>query len=201
MAGNIFTRTFDLRVRTLVTVLGFSLVFGLGFGTYTLWAANQEQGYQPAQPIEFSHAIMAGKHEIECLYCHGGATKGAHAGIPTVAECMKCHSEIQTKDARGEIKASIAALLEHWKEKKPIEWVKVHDLADFVYFDHSRHMNAKTGLECADCHGDVANMERVQRVHSLKMGWCLDCHMQPPPKDAAPGQLTRAPIHCSACHR
>ena len=160
MEGNLFTRTFDRRVRTLAATVLFSVLFGLGFGTYTLWAANQERGYEPEQPIPFSHALMAGKHQIDCLYCHGGATKTAAAGIPTVELCMKCHNEIQTKDARGDIKPSIAALLEHWNEKKPIEWVKVHDLADFVYFDHSRHMNA--GLTCAECHGEVEKMERVK---------------------------------------
>lgn len=196
-----FTRKFDRRVRVLVGVLAFSLVFGTSFGVYTLWGANQERGYQPEQPVYFPHSLMAGKHEIDCLYCHSQAEKGPHAGIPPVSLCMKCHSEIQTKDHRGEVKESIATLLGYWERKEPIQWVKVHDLADFVYFDHSRHLTEKAGLECRDCHGDVETMDRVERVHSLKMGWCLDCHMQPPPEGAPAWQTTRAPIHCATCHR
>ena len=198
-----FTRKFDRRVRVLVGVLAFSLVFGSSFGVYVLWGANQERGFQPEQPVYFPHSVMAGKHEMDCLYCHSQAEKGAQAGIPPVELCMKCHAEgkIQPKDHRGEVKESIAKLLEYWEKKEPIPWVKVHDLADFVYFDHSRHLTEEAGLECADCHGDVENMDRVERVNSLKMGWCLDCHKEPPPDGAPAWQKTRAPIHCAACHR
>jgi len=201
MNPNIFTRAFDRRVKVTFGVLGLSLVLGLTFGAHVLWASNTEQGYQPEQPLEFRHDIMAGKHQIECLYCHTEATTGPHAGIPTVASCMKCHTEIQTKDARGELKPGIADLLDYWKKQEPIPWVKVHDLADFVYFDHSRHLTPRTGLECADCHGKVEDMDRVERVNSLKMGWCLDCHKQAPPEGAPAHQETRAPINCTTCHR
>ena len=196
-----FTRKFDRRVRVLVGVLAFSLVFGTSFGVYALWGANQERGYQPEQPVYFPHSVMAGKHEMDCLYCHSQAEKGPHAGIPPVSLCMKCHTEVQPKDHRGEVKESIATLLGYWERKEPIPWVKVHDLADFVYFDHSRHLTKQAGLECRDCHGEVEKMDRVERVHSLKMGWCLDCHKQPPPEGAPAWQKTRAPIHCAACHR
>ena len=225
-----FTRKFDRRVRVLVGVLAFSLVFGTSFGVYVLWGANQERGYQPEQPVFFPHSVMAGTHEMDCLYCHSNAEKGAHAGIPPVSLCMKCHQEILPKDHRGEVRATIAELFEYWPEpyedrngngkhdpaepytdvngngrrdtdKKPIPWVKVHDLADFVYFDHSRHLTEEAGLECQDCHGEVETMDRVERVYSLKMGWCLDCHMEPPPEGAPEWQTTRAPIHCAACHR
>ena len=196
-----FTRKFDRRAYVLLGVLAFSAVLGLSFGAYALSPANMETGYQPEQPIYFPHSVMAGKHEIDCLYCHTTAETGPHAGIPPTSLCMKCHQEIQTKDHRGEVKDSIAKLLKYWEAEEPIPWVKVHDLADFVYFDHSRHLTEEAGLECADCHGQVEKMERVERVHSLKMGWCLDCHMQPPPEGAPPEQTTRAPITCSACHR
>jgi hypothetical protein len=196
-----FSKKFDRRLYLALATLGFSLALGAAFGTYSLWPANLETGYQPSQPIEFSHALMAGKHQIDCLYCHATAEKGPHAGMPTVATCMKCHEQIQTKDAKGNLKPAIAALLEHWKQKKPIRWEKVYDLADFVYFDHSRHLAPGTGLDCVDCHGEVEKAERIQRIYSLKMGWCLDCHMQPPPEGSPAGQTTRAPISCTACHR
>lgn len=196
-----FSRKFDRRVYAFLSVLGLSLVFGVAFGAYALNAGNIEKGTQPEQPIYFPHSIMAGKHEIDCLYCHTQAETSAHATLPTVAVCMKCHGEIQTKDSTGEVKASIQALLDHWEAGTPVEWVKVNDLADFVFFDHSRHLTKKAGLECQDCHGAVEDMDRVERVHSLKMGFCLECHMQAPPDDAPEGQTTRAPIHCSTCHR
>jgi hypothetical protein len=196
-----FTRTFDRRVRLFLGTLAFALVLGVSFGTYALWPANQETGYQPAQPVYFPHSVMAGKHRIDCLYCHTEAEKGPHAGIPALSTCMKCHQEIQTKDARGQLTEPIRALLAHWETREPIAWLKVHDLADFVYFDHSRHLTPQAGLTCTDCHGEVEKMDRVERVHSLKMGWCLDCHKEPPPADAPPTQTTRAPITCSTCHR
>jgi hypothetical protein len=196
-----FSKKFDRRIRLVGGVLVFSLLVGGGFGTYVLWPANLETGYQPAQPIEFSHALMAGKHEIQCLYCHSTAETGPHAGMPSVATCMNCHDQIQTKNSRGELTKPMAKLLEHWHQKKPIEWNKVYDLADFAYFDHSRHLTPEAGLDCADCHGEVEEMERVWRVSSLKMAWCLECHMEPPPEGSPPDQQTRAPITCATCHR
>jgi hypothetical protein len=197
----LFTRQFERRIYVAAAVVALSLFTGAAFGTYSLWPENLERGYQPAQPIEFSHALMAGKHGIPCLYCHTEAERGPHAGMPTVSTCMNCHNEIQTLGPDGELKPGIAQTLEHWESGEPIQWEKVHDLADFVYFDHSRHMTPSAGLDCADCHGPVETMERVERVHSLKMRWCLECHMEPPPEGSPPEQLTRAPINCSTCHR
>ena len=201
MSPTIFTRAFDQRVRTLLGVLGFSVVLGGAFGTHVLWQANMEQGYQPVQPLPFKHSIMAGKHEINCVYCHTGALSSAHAGIPTVTACMKCHKEIQTKDSAGELKVGLALLNQYWEKKEPIPWVKVHDLSDFVYFDHSRHLQNKDRLWCQDCHGAIEKMDVVYRQNSLKMGWCLDCHMKAPDQYTPAGQATLAPIHCSTCHR
>jgi len=194
-----FTKNFERRIYIAAGVIGFSLVLGMAFGTYALWPSNLEKGYQPEQPIEFSHAFMAGEYEIDCIYCHSQAEKERFATIPTVSTCMNCHSEIQPKDSQGKVKPHMAKLLEHWERKEPILWEKVSDLADFVYFDHSRHLAG--GVECEECHGKVETMERVQRVHSMKMGWCLDCHMQPPTDKTPKGQATRAPIYCTTCHR
>jgi hypothetical protein len=196
-----FSRKFDRRVYAFLIVLTVSLVFGVSFGTYALDMGNIEKGFQPEQPVYFPHSLMAGKRGIDCLYCHTQAESSAHATVPPVSVCMKCHKEVQPKNAEGEVKDSIKKLLEYWESGKPIEWVKVHDLADFVYFDHSRHLTKKAGLVCADCHGQVEKMDRVKRVNTLKMSWCLACHRQPPPEGAPPEQKTRAPTHCSTCHR
>jgi len=219
----VFTRQFYRRIRVAAVTVAFALLTGVSFGAYALWPANLETGYQPRQPIEFSHAVMAGKHEIDCRYCHSEAEKGPHAGIPPVSTCMKCHLEIQTKDARGELKPEIAKLNEHWMSGEPILWEKVYDLADFVYFDHSRHLTPAAGLDCVDCHGEVEKMDRVERVYSLKMAWCLDCHRDPAPnlrplraitdpdwvdslKDDGAARLVEEaainpPTSCSGCHR
>jgi hypothetical protein len=204
-----FSETFDKRVRLFLTVLALTTLSGTAFGLYVLWPANQEEGYRPVQPLDYSHKMHAGDLQIECLYCHTGADQGAHAPVPSLATCMKCHTEVQTKDSKGRVKPELAKLLEHWRGKKPIQWVKVNDLADFVYFDHSRHTNwydpelgrSRERLECQECHGPVEEMEVLAREYSLKMGWCLECHMEPPQEDTWPGLETRAPIHCSTCHR
>lgn len=194
-----FTRAFDRRIRIAAGVIGFSLLVGASFGTYALWPANLETGYAPQQPIEFSHKIMAGDFKIDCRYCHSFAEKGAHATLPTVESCMGCHDVIQPRNPDGSLRPGIVQLLDYWKKKEPIPWVKVNDLADFVYFDHSRHLAG--GVTCQECHGPVETMDRVRRENSLKMGWCLACHTQPPPPGAPPHQTTRAPINCNTCHR
>ena len=108
---------------------------------------------------------------------------------------------------RGELKEGIALLNEYWEKKEPIPWVKVHDLADYAYFNHSRHLNSMKlvdgkRMDCDTCHGDVEGMDVMYRENSLKMGWCLECHMkEPDPAHVKPGETTLAPIHCSTCHR
>jgi hypothetical protein len=194
-----FTKKFDRRIYVATVVVGFSLVLGVAFGTYALWPANIETGYQPEQPMDFSHAIMAGEFEIECIYCHSQAEKGPHATIPPTSTCMKCHTEIKPTDAKGDLKPAVAKMLDYWEKKEPIPWMKVYDLADFVYFDHSRHIAEE--VECEECHGKVETMERAYRVYSLKMGWCLECHMEPPTERTPEGQATRGSITCSTCHR
>jgi len=197
-----FTRQFTRRVHLALAVLLFSGALGVAFGAYILWPERRETGYEPAQPIDFSHRLHAGELKIECLYCHSGANRGAQATVPSVATCMKCHKEVQSKDEAGELKPGIVALNDHWEKKRPILWNKVHDLADFAYFDHSRHLSAD--LECQECHGPVETMERVRRYHGQKMSWCLDCHKQELPEEApayAQHWDTRAPTNCTTCHR
>ena len=204
-----FTKAFDKRVYQVLLVLLGTTVVGVSFSLYALWPDNVESGYQPEQPLAYSHELHAGELKIPCLYCHTGADRCAHAGVPALATCMKCHQEVQSKDSRGQVKPATALLLEHWERQAPIHWVKVNNVADFVYFDHSRHVSywdAAAGahrwrIECQECHGPVEEMEVVYRESSLKMGWCLECHRQEPRPDTAPGLTSRGPTHCSACHR
>ena len=127
------------------------------------------QGYEPDQPIPFSHKIHAGDNKVPCLYCHFGAEKSRHAGIPPTNVCMNCHSVIK-KDST-EIAKIYAAL----KERKPLEWVKVHNLPDFVYFNHRQHVKGGK-ISCQECHGPVETMGRMRQQEPLTMGWCISCH-------------------------
>lgn len=197
-----FSRKFERRVYIAVGVLTFSGALGVCFGAYILWPERREAGYEPEQPIHFSHKLHAGTLRIECIYCHSGADRGPHALVPPVSTCLNCHAEVQPKDKDGNLKPEMAKLLDHWQQKKPIRWEKVHDLADFVYFDHSRHVHAR--IACQECHGPVEDMVYLRRVHGMKMNWCLDCHKQQPQGGRSafkPVESTRAPINCTTCHR
>jgi len=203
-----FTRKFERRVYVAAAVFLLAGSIALTFGAYVLWPSNLETGYQPDQPLPFSHLLHAGTLKIQCLYCHSEADRGQQATVPLLSTCMKCHEQVQTKDASGTLKPGLGILLDHWKRQEPIRWNKVNDVADFVYFDHSRHM--ASGLTCQQCHGPIEAMEHVRREYSLKMGWCLECHRQAlSDKDLPPiweramqqGRTSHAPINCSACHR
>ncbi|UCE61305.1 MAG: cytochrome c3 family protein [Phycisphaerales bacterium] len=197
-----FSKKFERRIYIAVAAVMFSGALGVSFGAYVLWPSRREAGYQPVQPIPFSHKLHAGILQIDCLYCHSGAEKGPHALVPPLSTCMNCHAEVQPKDSLGNLRPGIDTLLEHWENKEPIRWNKVHDVADFVYFDHSRHIAGE--VTCQECHGPVERMEHVQRTYGLKMSWCLACHKQRLPEgDPAfsEGRTTRGPIHCTACHR
>ena len=134
------------------------------------------RGYSPNQPIVYSHAVHAGALKIPCQYCHYGAERGRHAGIPPAAICMNCHAQVQ-KDHPEVVKVKKALA-----EGRAIEWVRVHRLPDFAFFDHSIHVTK--GVACQTCHGAVETMGRVTQESSLTMGWCLDCHRRSWPKAA-----------------
>lgn len=193
-----FTKKFERRIYVAATVISSSGLFGFCFLLYALWPTKIVTGYEPNQPIAFSHKLHAGEMQIQCVYCHTGVENGAHATVPPVSTCMNCHKHVHPKDKKGRPSAEITKLKSYWEKKEPILWNKVNDLADFVYFNHSRHISS--GVECSECHGKVETMERVRRQNSLKMGWCLECHMQPP-KEEETHKKTRAPINCGACHR
>ena len=168
------------------------------------------------QPVPFYHMHHVGGMGIDCRYCHTSVDKSATAGIPPTKTCMNCHSQIFNQSPTLEpVRAS-------WRTGTSIEWVKVHDLPDYVYFDHSAHVSK--GVGCSTCHGRVDRMAYVWQEKSLLMEWCLDCHRQPekylrpksevydPAYEAPANQLelgrrlvtdydVKPQVTCSTCHR
>ena len=155
-----------------------------------------DQGYMPVQPIHYSHKIHSGDNQIDCQYCHSSARKSKHSGIPSLNVCMNCHENIAeyngeedlekgyTKDFyTNEIKKLYKAV--GWDEQsrtytgetEPVKWVRIHNLPDFVYFNHSQHVNV-AGIDCKECHGPIEEMEIVYQHSSLTMGWCINCHRE-----------------------
>lgn len=161
-----------------IVVLGYA---GVDWGTHL----GRQQGYQPTQPIKYSHALHAGTHKIECQYCHSTANKGKHANIPSVNTCMNCHKNVQKGPKYGTEEIAKIYDAVGWdvktqtysKEPKPVEWVRIHNLPDHVYFNHAQHVNAGK-VQCQTCHGPIETMEEVYQYAPLSMGWCINCHRQ-----------------------
>jgi hypothetical protein len=153
-----------------------------------------DQGRPIEQPVAFDHRHHVRDDGIDCLYCHPGAETQAFAGIPPTELCMGCHGQIWADSDR------LALVRESWRTGVAIGWVRVNDVPDHVYFNHSVHVRA--GVDCARCHGDVQNMARVERKAPLTMGWCIDCHRNPPNRPASEHGYHLTPLTtCSACHR
>jgi menaquinone reductase, multiheme cytochrome c subunit len=145
---------------------------------FLLYAGGSPQttdvGYMPGQPVAYSHQVHVGKMGMDCRYCHTTVETAAFAAVPPTAVCMNCHKTI-APDAE-----SIEPLRRSMKTGKPVPWVRVHDLPDYVYFDHHAHIGR--GVACVSCHGRVDRMEQVYQAERLSMGWCLECHRDPAPK-------------------
>jgi len=163
------SRGFIFAVAFIVAALGFKAVINV------LFSVGVQLGYAPEQPIAFSHKIHAGQYEIDCKYCHTGVTKGKNATIPSVNVCMNCHNQIKSGTLTGE--AEIGKIVRAFNENKPIEWVRVHNLPDLAYFNHSQHVTVGE-IECETCHGPIQEMDVVRQHSLLTMGWCIDCHRQ-----------------------
>jgi hypothetical protein len=213
------------RIITIALLIGLS--FGLitlvsGMSAWRL--PDREQGYAPQQPIAYSHRLHAGELQIDCRFCHWAADQSRHAGIPSTDVCMKCHAivtcsynalqqEAQQADKekrkpRQIVSAELRKLydsfgLDESLQHKPgavpasIPWVRVHNLPDYVYFDHRAHVTA--GVTCQRCHGPVESMERVSQFESLSMGWCVSCHREAT-ANGINGQPVRASTDCAVCH-
>lgn len=177
----------------------FFFVVGGFFVTKGAIGLQRQTNYEPKQPIYYSHKVHAGINQINCLYCHGNAWESKSAAIPSVNVCMNCHKAIQTYEKgpklfdenNNEINgtAEIAKLYKYagfdpknaaaWdpSKAKPIEWVKIHNLPDHVFFSHAQHIRAGN-VQCQTCHGEITAMDEVKQVSELSMGWCINCHRQ-----------------------
>ena len=177
-------------------------------------------GYQPEQPVPYSHALHAGELGMDCRYCHSTVERAGEAAVPPAATRMNCHVQVHpTSEVLQPIRAAFA-------ENRPVRWTRVNDLPDYVYFNHEAHVNAAVG--CETCHGRVDQMVKVFQAKSLTMEWCLDCHRNPSKHLRDPENITKMgyddqksavhrqagegetwqkrnavnpPTNCSTCHR
>jgi len=175
-------------------------------------------GYAPVQPVPFSHAKHVGEVGLDCRYCHSYVEKSGFANLPTAQTCMNCHNQIKTTSA------DLAIVRKSYETGEPVPWVQIHEVPDFVYFNHSIHINR--GISCVECHGRIDQMDTVSHAKPLSMGFCLDCHRAPEthlrptakvtdlawsaPSPDAQLEMGRQFVHdwkvkppqsCSGCHR
>jgi hypothetical protein len=207
---------FHPSTNTLSKASLFGGVFFVGAALWGLNAVNRSDWVSEAnvaveQPVPFSHEHHVSGLGIDCRYCHTSVEEAAFAGIPSTEVCMTCHSQIWID---SEMLAPVRA---SYRENRPMSWVRVHDLPDFVYFDHSVHVAA--GVGCTSCHGRVDQMPLVWQANPLQMHWCLACHRDPTPSlrpreevfdvlweppapvpQARPGAFAGL-TDCSVCHR
>lgn len=161
----------------IILVTALVVAFSAKTAIDGLYSVGVQQGYAPAQPIAFSHALHAGQYEIACQYCHTGVEIGKSANIPSANICMNCHTHIQNVGGKEGISPEIQKIYNAVDNNQPIEWVRVHNLPDLAYFNHAQHV-AVGGVECQTCHGPIQEMEVVGQHSTLTMGWCIDCHRQ-----------------------
>jgi len=209
-----WTNNIPIAAGLLAPIAGVGLIFAVWYW-FSPWYTDV--GYRPKQPVPYSHKLHAGDLGIDCRYCHNTVERGAVAAIPPAATCMNCHkSGVKTTSDR------LALVRESYETGKPVEWVRVHQLPDYAYFNHSAHVAA--GVGCASCHGRVDRMVVVEMDQPLSMSWCLDCHRDPEPNLRPLDQVTNMnwdptaqtydpkrdperkrqvnpPQHCSGCHR
>lgn len=214
----VFPRWANKTVRIVGAVLLLAPVYVTALVWYGASPKTTDVGYAPEQPVPYSHALHVGELGLDCRYCHNTVENAAHAAIPTTETCMNCHQRVKTRSPFLEpLRASAAS-------GRSLEWLKVHDLPDYVYFDHSVHV--RNGVGCNECHGRIDTMDVVFQHEPLSMSWCLQCHREPdahlrepslvtnmayqaPQGEAlvAQAQKLRAehdinpPLDCSTCHR
>ncbi len=221
----IFGRGFDRQVRNVV--LGLTLASALFVAGFYYYAYPQytRVGFEPEQPVAFSHQLHAGELGMDCRYCHQHVETSKHATVPSTQVCMNCHNSVDPGKANVKGNSPLLSIVrDSWRSKNPIEWKRVHKLPDYAFFDHSIHVNR--GVACFNCHGNIYDMKVVSHAKSLTMGWCLDCHhhldeaLRPRTQVTNPSWQPEAgtskqevsdelkkmlgispPSHCGGCHR
>jgi hypothetical protein len=160
------------RVGLLITVVvPILLIGGISAFAYFISPYSTQVGYAPKQPVPYSHKVHAGDLGIDCRYCHTGVETSPYANVPAAETCMNCHTQI-LKDS-----PNVLPIKESFLTGEPLEWIRIHRLPQFAYFNHSIHV--KAGIGCADCHGRIDHMDVVYQAKPLNMAWCLDCHRAP----------------------
>ena len=216
------TLPFPRCVDHFVKVLGLVAVAGGGYVTMLVaYGASPKTlavGYAPEQPVPYSHKLHVGELGLDCRYCHTSVEETAKANIPPTSTCMNCHSMIRKESPL------LAPVRESFASGQPVEWVRVHSVADYAYFNHSAHVTR--GVGCVSCHGRIDTMDVVYQTQPLSMSWCVDCHRHPerslrpasevtnmtwqPPNGQDPYEFGKSyaeqhsinpPTDCSTCHR
>lgn len=212
----IFPKSSDIILKVAGALLGLGALGGVAAFAYLSYPTVIDTGYQPVQPVPYSHKLHAGQLGLDCYYCHFTVYKAAYAAVPPTETCMNCHARVKPTSPRLEpVRQSYATGL-------PIPWVQIHRLPDYVYFNHSAHVVA--GVSCVSCHGRIDQMIEVHQDKPLNMAFCLECHRNPAPNirpaelvtkldwvpDRDPAEIGREiiaekhinpPTNCSGCHR
>ena len=216
MARQAFPQWVNKLPPLIIAAVVFGAVGVVGFFWYYGSPKYTDVGYRPVQPVPFSHKLHAGDLGMDCRYCHNFIEKSAVANIPPTQTCMNCHTLVLPKSEK------LLPVRESWATGTPIQWINVHMLPQYAYFNHAIHLHA--GIGCISCHGNVRQMERVEQVKELSMGWCLNCHRNPDPNLRPVSEITNMDYQppknqkelaekikkekhlnprqqCSACHR
>jgi hypothetical protein len=166
-----------------------------GLATAAVWyyftPKYSRVGYEPVQPVHFQHDIHVGQLGLDCRYCHSYVEVSGHSNVPATQTCMNCHREIQKNNPK------LQPVRDSWATGQPIQWVKIHNVPDYAYFNHSAHVNR--GVSCVSCHGKVNEMNVVYQHESQSMGWCLQCHRNP--QEFVQDWKINPPKDCAGCHR
>jgi menaquinone reductase, multiheme cytochrome c subunit len=212
----IFSKKADKYIRIGVSAVLVAFAGAVTLSAYLFRPDRTETGYQPVQPVPYSHKLHAGNLGMDCRYCHSTVEVSNYAAVPATETCMNCHTRVKPESEQLQL------VRESYATGRAIPWVRIHQLPDYVYFSHKAHVTA--GVSCVSCHGRVDQMAEVKQVKPLTMAWCLECHRNPaasirprdevtnlgwqPPGDAA--QIGREliakynihpPTNCSGCHR
>ncbi len=214
----IFPKSSDIIMKVGGIVVGLGAVGAIAAYAYFTYPTVIDTGYQPVQPVPYSHKLHAGQLGLDCFYCHSTVYKAAYAAIPATETCMNCHNANRVKPTSPRLEP----VRQSYETGQPIPWVKIHLLPDFVFFNHEAHITA--GVSCVSCHGRIDQMIEVHQEKPLNMAFCLECHRNPAPNvrpaelvtkldwvpDRDPAEIGREiiaqkhlnpPTNCSGCHR